>query len=414
MKILILISSEYPYGFGETFLETEIKYTDKYDKIFIYPVNYNGKGESRISRDNIEIVANNKKDNKFSMFFKLFPMLINIEVIKEFWLLLKSKKLKFSNMKKTLSFYYYGSTAYKKFYKTMKKKINIKNDSITIYSYWLDYHSMIAVKLSKKLNSQNVISRGHRYDIYEYVNADGYLPFRNYLYKNLTQIHTISNDGFEYLRNKYPIYSNKIELSRLGTIDYGLAPVDSTRRTIKIVTCSWISKVKRLNLIIDTLLTIDNFYIEWTHFGNGPQVDYINNYLKKLVIKDNIKVNFKGHTKQKELMDYYKNNCYDIFVNVSESEGLPVSIMEAMSFGVPVIATNVGGTSDIVIDNFNGFLLDPNNVINELSDKIKHIAKMSQKEYNNFRKNARKVWLDNFSADANYKEFYNKVEKINE
>ena len=44
--------------------------------------------------------------------------------------------------------------------------------------------------------------------------------------------------------------------------------------------------------------------------------------------------------------DVYKRQAqpYHVFLNVSSSEGVPVSIIEAMSFGIPCIATNVGGT----------------------------------------------------------------------
>jgi len=45
-----------------------------------------------------------------------------------------------------------------------------------------------------------------------------------------------------------------------------------------------------------------------------------------------------------DVLNYYASNPVDVFINTSSSEGLPVSIMEAMSFGIPVIATNVGGT----------------------------------------------------------------------
>ena len=43
-------------------------------------------------------------------------------------------------------------------------------------------------------------------------------------------------------------------------------------------------------------------------------------------------------------------NDFDLFVNMSLSEGIPVSIMEAISFGIPIIATNVGGNAEIVND----------------------------------------------------------------
>ena len=70
-----------------------------------------------------------------------------------------------------------------------------------------------------------------------------------------------------------------------------------------------------------------------------------------------------------EVMEYYKNNLVDLFVNMSESEGLPVSMMEAMSFGVPVIAPDVGGIKEIVDEN-SGWLLSCENCSAEFVEVI--------------------------------------------
>jgi glycosyltransferase involved in cell wall biosynthesis len=59
-------------------------------------------------------------------------------------------------------------------------------------------------------------------------------------------------------------------------------------------------------------------------------------------------------TKKAELL----NKC-DIYVLPSYNEGLPISILEAMSYGKPVISTNVGGIPEIVKPGFNGWLFQP-------------------------------------------------------
>lgn len=61
-----------------------------------------------------------------------------------------------------------------------------------------------------------------------------------------------------------------------------------------------------------------------------------------------------------DVADFYK--MADVFLFPSFREGLPVSVMEAMASGLPVIATKIRGSSDIVKDKQNGILLQPNDV----------------------------------------------------
>lgn len=83
-----------------------------------------------------------------------------------------------------------------------------------------------------------------------------------------------------------------------------------------------------------------------------------------------------------QVYDYYKSNKVDVFVNVSYSEGLPVSLMEASSFGIPVIATDVGGSAEIIDkEQKNGFLLDKDFEIGALQKKIELLLNESEEMY---------------------------------
>ena len=97
------------------------------------------------------------------------------------------------------------------------------------------------------------------------------------------------------------------------------------------------------------------------------------------------------------------------FVNVSESEGIPVSIMEAASFGIPIIATDVGGTSEIV-DNSNGFLIENNKLIFEdVAFYLESALSLGESEYMSRRVNSRKKWLELYNSSNNFEYWYREL-----
>jgi len=124
-----------------------------------------------------------------------------------------------------------------------------------------------------------------------------------------------------------------------------------------------------------------------------------------------IQYEFTGQKKNKEILKFYAENYIDIFINLSTTEGLPVSIMEAMSYGIPVIATNVGGTSEIV-DNESGILIDIDFTNELLCDIICKINFMDQSKKDEMRKKALNKWKYEFQAEKNYTEFYNRIKQL--
>src|SRR5690606_27302811 len=121
--------------------------------------------------------------------------------------------------------------------------------------------------------------------------------------------------------------------------------------------------LKRVHLIVSALQTIENQEIEWIHFGDGVLYNEVATLSKGL--SSNIKSIFKGRVLNSEILNFYKNNYVDLFVNISTNEGIPVSIMEAFSFGIPTFATNVGATAELV-NEFNGMLVEKDFDIQEL------------------------------------------------
>ena len=255
------------------------------------------------------------------------------------------------------------------------------------------------------------MARGHGYDLYEYVNVEDYIPLREKVLEDFDKVFCISEYGREYLKEKYAQVSKEVTVSILGTLDNGVKKVDKTPGRLNIVSCSNIVKIKRVETIVEALSRIKDIHINWTHYGEGALFDEVKQ-LAKDKLPSNIKVDFSGFVSNNEVLKDYRMKEYHVFINVSESEGIPVSIMEALSFGIPVVATDVGGTNEIITNNYNGILLEKDFPIDELKDWIGKFSDMIAEEYKSFRINARRSWENKFDADKNYIEFAGYLNKL--
>lgn len=113
------------------------------------------------------------------------------------------------------------------------------------------------------------------------------------------------------------------------------------------------SKRKNQQFLIDSIkILISEGYnnVKLLLLGDGVLLDDMKQYSKTLGIEDNII--FKGYIK--EVCNYYQIS--DICVSSSRIEGLPFNIMEAMSTGLPIIASKIKGHIDLVDHESNGFL----------------------------------------------------------
>lgn len=97
--------------------------------------------------------------------------------------------------------------------------------------------------------------------------------------------------------------------------------------------------------------------------GDGVLHDHLQGVIDELDI--NNRVRLLGY--RKDVKELYE--IADIFVFPSFQEGLPVAVMEAMASGTPIVASGIRGNVDLIEDNSNGFLCDPNKEA-EFADKI--------------------------------------------
>ncbi|WP_061039773.1 glycosyltransferase [Vibrio coralliirubri] len=339
---VILVTSKYPYSYGEQFIETEIKYWSSLS-ISILPTQISDtirdtSGVEVDSRLAENIGAYRKIDISSAVLTILSPYLIK-ELISKPKLLISPSKLK-----DLIRFEYLTQ----RFISAFERLYNGSDLSqTTIYTYWFSWSSCALSRLKANYDFK-LITRCHRADLYSYAQPSNYMPYRKNYAANIDEIHSISLDGIKYLEEEYNIPNAKIKLSRLGVQNASKFTTKKHEDIIHFVSVSYVKPVKRVLLIAEMInnfaLNNPNKQIRWTHFGDGVEFEKL-----KLYVSDfKANVELMGMTSNHDILEFYANNYVDIFVNLSLSEGVPVSIMEAISFGIPVIATDSGGVNEIV------------------------------------------------------------------
>jgi len=112
--------------------------------------------------------------------------------------------------------------------------------------------------------------------------------------------------------------------------------------------------VKGFDLLVDIAARVNkkNDTVDFILAGEGPMKQKLAEKIDRLGLKKQFTL--LGHVN--DMASFYKE--LDIYINCSLHEGIPMSVLEAMSYGLPVIAPKVGGFPEIVIDGKQGFLLD--------------------------------------------------------
>lgn len=115
-----------------------------------------------------------------------------------------------------------------------------------------------------------------------------------------------------------------------------------------------LGKRKGIYDLLDVVAELNEHDIQLYCGGNGD-VDGILKRVKDLKIEDKFKyLGWVGGDSKIDLL----NKC-DVFVLPSYNEGLPISVLEAMSYGMPIVSTKVGGIPEIVLNGENGFMVEP-------------------------------------------------------
>ena len=221
------------------------------------------------------------------------------------------------------------------------------------------------------------------------------------LSKSFYKVIAVSNDMRNILINRYGLSDNKVIKIYNGT-DVCATPFLMKDNEIFIIgSIGRISPIKDYPLMVEIANEVyketDKVHFELA--GDGPEMGKIIDLIKHYRLE---KI-FSLHGFVKNRFEFYKG--LDLYLNTSFHEGIPISILEAMSYGIPIIAPNVGGLNEILEDGIQGYLVegrDPKVFANRCLEIYNNIYLKHSMKYS-----AREKVENEFSNDRMAIEYYN-------
>lgn len=289
-----------------------------------------------------------------------------------------------------------------------------KGASVVVLATWFAAAALAAAELKKKYPEIKAASLAHSYEIlpirnrfipYYYVNKKHkYLDGVFFIASNVREVYLEGIGGLpeEYYR--------KTHVNYLGSYKNQDVLNNNNPKEFHICTCSRMVSLKRLDVLIDALSLWDSGDIYWSHLGGGELESCLREKSTLVMVKNPlVHISFEGYLTNEDVKKYYESHPIDLFINISSTEGLPISIMEAISYGIPVMATDVGGTNEI-INRESGFLIDPEITPESIKDHILLFKNLPDNEKQELRKKAYQQWKDSFNAENNLKSLFTAIE----
>lgn len=276
----------------------------------------------------------------------------------------------------------------------------------TVYSFWLSYDAYAGALIKQRHPRARFVARGHAFDID---------PVRNYMNPYLQKEFIAEYADGIYLIGKQPmawymsymqgrVDESKVQVLALGSNGDKLEELPTPNRfaqnVLRIVSCSRVTAIKRMDLIIEALSRWEGMPVLWMHIGDGEEMEKIRACAEeKLDEKENVIYQFAGSMKPAQIHALYEKTPFDVFLNTSQREGVPVSIMEAMRCGIPAIASNVGGTGELIAEGC-GWMFDFEEGADGVLRCLKELSEMTLEEAMTMRQNAQKQWESGFRSST--------------
>ncbi len=253
----------------------------------------------------------------------------------------------------------YGIKSLAYFLKTDLKLFN--REQINLHCQFATQSAILGLMLKEYFNPHISYSfTFHAYDIYVKNN------WFNTLVDNATMIFSISNFNRNYVLAKYKIKDkSKVIYSPLGVFSPIVIEEPKTSAALRIGFLSYFVEMKGIMYLMPAIKELKKLNLPFIFHiaGDGPLKDEMLSYIEKNDLSDNVK--FHGLIKNEEKDLFFRDLDVFILPSISkgmETDGLPVVLMEAVSYSLPIISTNISGIPEICINDYNGYLIEQKNV----------------------------------------------------
>lgn len=226
--------------------------------------------------------------------------------------------------------------------------------------------------------------------------------------KGASSVIVFTNEQKKTIIRQYNLDESRVEVIPNGVSDeFFVTEKRKLHKKPRLLFVGRLSHQKNLRLLLNSLDGISHKF-STSIVGDGELRADLEEYAHKLKLRN---VTFCGRADGKALVDHYKRAT--VFVLPSEREGMPLVLLEAMAAGLPIVATNVTGTKDVVRNHVNGLLVPHDDAV-KFREAITEITS-SDKTYKSMSKAAQKIakqhtWL---KIVAKIKKLYIKVQNPN-
>lgn len=225
-----------------------------------------------------------------------------------------------------------------------------------VMAFWSNSEAFGMALAARSDSRIMLVSRSHRFDVWDDESPAGYLPFRRCIARDSHRLLPSSRRAAVHLRHVLPVDPDKIVVAPLG-VDPPFDPEPwRERNEVLVVSCSTSAKVKRLPLVAASVRRAaagdPGRQWKWIHLGTGDE------QIRTELVggPTNLEFESTGWMSRDSIFAFHRDRQPNCLVNLSSSEGVPLSILEALSMRVPVVATAAGGTAEMVDDSVGALL----------------------------------------------------------